>query len=706
MLTLNEVSIVRKTQDYEFIKKLNIFICDFALQKLRNLTKINEDFFLSVPTTNPKENPFIPALFEDISTYMKLTKSLFFEYKPEFPKKLSFSNIFDRMCVFQDNLELGFIELSKSKRTQLATHLSEILTKTNEIINKRGFYELQNLFKFEKEFNHVIKINIRYNILKEAVFTLRKKSLPFQYQTKYDDFLDAALERAESQYGITKDLAQNQINEEKFGIILNEDRLRFRMEILANEFEKILLEESVKFYREFNKLQKMDIVALKPNFDEMTIHKAKFLNSSLQYFHSFLQNLLQNSSEIPTVNKGPALAISAIHFDSAINELNNNIQILLIKRVSELSQVFSEALEKAEQENNVRHLRFLNLGFENSRLRKQVDFKVEAKVSYKSYMLLYQLDYLTRLFVILKDEASLKEEQVKEAMTNDYGKSLSDYEIQLENFKSRFMFLKKMMNADLRSYIDNSKEENIKKLKKKVQELKGGLELLNLNKSDSDTKIANMPTKKITILYLFEVLKKFRTFHQVKDVLAKEKFEKDLLKLNEKVISNETFMHKIRDLEIKEQGLNDELGGNNKKINFLKKQNTILTKDLAASHLDKKKLVKENSNQTEKINECFTTLEDYKKKRTIERSIDRSKIKEEDELSKKQENLRIKFAEENNELKFDQVKEKKEKIEPKGSILKDSQIKRESGGMISSTNKKKELRVNIEELPKVMRRKK
>ena len=109
--------------------------------------------------------------------------------------------------------------------------------------------------------------------------------------------------------------------------------------------------------------------------------------------------------------------------------------------------------------------------------------------------------------------------------------------------------------------------------------------------------------------------------------------------------------------------------------------------------------------QTEKINECFTTLEDYKKKRTIERSIDHSRIREDDEMTKKQENLRMKFAEENNEVKFDQIKENKEKKENKGSILKESLRKIESGKSIS-TNNKKELRVNIEELPQVIRRKK
>ena len=111
-----------------------------------------------------------------------------------------------------------------------------------------------------------------------------------------------------------------------------------------------------------------------------------------------------------------------------------------------------------------------------------------------------------------------------------------------------------------------------------------------ISKQDCVTMGFNFPEKKVNILYLFDRFKRFRTFHQVKDVLANEKYEKDLLRLNEKVISIETFFHKIRDLEQKEKGLSEELNENLKKISFLKKQNLILSKDLTASHLDKKKL--------------------------------------------------------------------------------------------------------------------
>lgn len=177
---------------------------------------------------------------------------------------------------------------------------------------------------------------------------------------------------------------------------------------------------------------------------------------------------------------------------------------------------------------------------------------------------------------------------------------------------------------------------------------------------DSESKGFNIPEKKVNILYLFDRFKRFRTFHQVKDVIDKEKFEKGQLRLNEKVISNETFLHKIRDLEQKEKGLSEELLENRKKINFLKKQNMILSKDLSASYVDKKKLEKENSFQTSRINECFTTLEDYKKRRTIERG-GKDNSSQSEEILAKESFLKRKFEEENKEIKLDLIKEDEKK---------------------------------------------
>ena len=58
------------------------------------------------------ENPYIPPLFEDISWYMKLTKRVFFEYKPASQKKLNFLNVYVQMNSFEHILDLAFIELS------------------------------------------------------------------------------------------------------------------------------------------------------------------------------------------------------------------------------------------------------------------------------------------------------------------------------------------------------------------------------------------------------------------------------------------------------------------------------------------------------------------------------------------------------------------------------------------------------------------
>ena len=112
MLILNEINIVRKTQDFDFLKKLNSFLINFVFHKLHFLTKLNQELFLTDFLTSTKENPYIPPLFEDISWYMKLTKRVFFEYKPASQKKLNFLNVYVQMNSFEHILDLAFIELS------------------------------------------------------------------------------------------------------------------------------------------------------------------------------------------------------------------------------------------------------------------------------------------------------------------------------------------------------------------------------------------------------------------------------------------------------------------------------------------------------------------------------------------------------------------------------------------------------------------
>jgi hypothetical protein len=80
-----------------------------------------------------------------------------------------------------------------------------------------------------------------------------------------------------------------------------------------------------------------------------------------------------------------------------------------------------------------------------------------------------------------------------------------------------------------------------------------------LDKQESDFQKNFEQSSKKNLVYLFNIFKRFRTLHQIKDLIQKETFEKDLMRLNENVISNETFLHKIQDLEKKERVLREQI---------------------------------------------------------------------------------------------------------------------------------------------------
>ena len=57
--------------------------------------------------------------------------------------------------------------------------MGEIISKCSEIVNKKGYFELQNIFEYERKMSYLLKENIKFSILKEVVLMFQSKSLPF-----------------------------------------------------------------------------------------------------------------------------------------------------------------------------------------------------------------------------------------------------------------------------------------------------------------------------------------------------------------------------------------------------------------------------------------------------------------------------------------------------------------------------------------------
>jgi hypothetical protein len=114
-----------------------------------------------------------------------------------------------------------------------------------------------------------------------------------------------------------------------------------------------------------------------------------------------------------------------------------------------------------------------NLHFYIGRILAELNNSVDSSLSQRSFCLIYELDLLTKLLTVLKDESALKEDQIRQITRNDYLEALRDNKISLQNFNNRFHDYKVGMTLDMKNYIEDSKQDSLKQLKKKVIEIKG-----------------------------------------------------------------------------------------------------------------------------------------------------------------------------------------------------------------------------------------
>lgn len=126
--------------------------------------------------------------------------------------------------------------------------------------------------------------------------------------------------------------------EDNFGIILNEERLRLRIEVLANSFEKILLQEAIDYYRYVCKILK----STNENKEELKIFKQKTIQEISIIAANFIKSLVENGSEIPSLNQGTCIVIPLELLNEKILILNENLKN---KTMKILDDEYSNLLE-------------------------------------------------------------------------------------------------------------------------------------------------------------------------------------------------------------------------------------------------------------------------------------------------------------------------------------------------------------------------
>ena len=172
----------------------------------------------------------------------------------------------------------------------------------------------------------------------------KTSSLPFSVSTsKKIEKFEKELLSQESKFR-TEPISQKEII--YLPIIINEEKLKIRKEILINFLEKILLEEAINYYSIFLKIGKTDL-----SFDDnFHVKNEKIVQKLIRTANDFLKSILKNSYQLNSKNKGLCAVIPLTPLVDNIcrfnEELQNNFQSIFFENFSNQLENFSYNLNE------------------------------------------------------------------------------------------------------------------------------------------------------------------------------------------------------------------------------------------------------------------------------------------------------------------------------------------------------------------------
>lgn len=178
----------------------------------------------------------------------------------------------------------------------------------------------------------------------------KTSSLPFSFSsTKKIESFEKEFLNQESKCR-TELTSQKEIT--SLPIILNEEKLKIRKEILINFLEKIILEEAINYYSIFLKIGKTDLTS----DDNFHVKNEKIVQKLVGTANDFVKSILKNSYQLNSKNKGLCAVIPLNPLINSIfrfnEELQDNFQSIFFENFSNQLDNFSHNLSERFSKTN------------------------------------------------------------------------------------------------------------------------------------------------------------------------------------------------------------------------------------------------------------------------------------------------------------------------------------------------------------------
>ena len=634
----------RDQEDMESVHKIRRFLVNLALNSQNLLYNFDGKLYFNEENVRSKLGKWPIPREISLSESENIQLLNYFFAEPVLERKsrasLSFSDFMWQYESIQNHTLSDLFTLKRDVKVQIASRIADSKLRSQRYLMNQEIMPDNAMIAFIRESNYMLKNNIKAVLMQEAILCLKEKIQPFttvskqalaslnssichQYYRALGDYIEAKREMDPKKEGFTKlKVVGEDINNFQPDI----EKITILRETLAVELEKLLLHEGTTYcMKNLKRIKASKVIMKVPRISMENNEREEIMEEMSQHrflplLYGFTSKTLNKSLFIRSHNMGQCIVIPVLGLEQQLHDLNAGI-------VKQFEDMEHQIHEKYIGKISILETQLDTSNKSNERMAQELELTkkeharvLEARVAETGSKLKFQVDMLKKKIKSILEEHEFVYKENEERIRQGFKDQLMESEMALKLAKKRFFEFKEGMTFDFTRFVEHHKSNAIKSVLDKKNQIfitgsvagqGGSLE------APGDTFEMDETKSEKVMMKLYEILKKTRILYQFREIVIKEKCEKELHEMKEKLIANQGLLQKVNDLQNNEDNLKDGLTDIKKEMVIIERQNNGLRKNLQKSSNEKIRLHKKNNMGKVGLFDLESRYEDALKRKVI-----------------------------------------------------------------------------------------
>jgi len=294
------------------------------------------------------------------------------------------------------------------------------------------------------------------------------------------------------------------------------------------------------------------------------------------------------------------IVIPVIDLEDQLNELNNGVLEYFEGLEYEIQRRYLGRITvlKSRLEDMTKNYR--NVRNELEHVKVEHERVLNARVVETSSKILFQVDTLKKKIKEMNEEHKLSLKEAKERIEQEFKDKLIEDQLTIKRLQKRFYEFREGLSIDVTGFIEREKGQTIKSIFEKknqifavtgVPDTVGG----RIDFQQEIDELAKDPEEGELIAKLYRMLKQTRTLYQFREITIKEKCEKQLSEMQDRLKDHQDLLKKLNDLQTAERNIQNGYTDVKRELAVSERHNSILRKNLHKGSNDRIRLQKKSS---------------------------------------------------------------------------------------------------------------